>query len=258
MNDLTNLMVHVERIVRPVRALQVRKLHMRRELLNNLQSAFDEERAGGANESTALERVKERLGDPAALTAAMQKSVPWIERTLLLKVPAPRKFDHWENRSMRVFGLDRPLTMAHMALFMAAAATVPYMALVLAVLVVQPNVILAARFDRPAAIVALDLIALALCLISIVTGGRFIATIASKAHPPRAHRAAALGSIVFASPLLIILTAVILVYRRPPTGFEIFRGLIIGATMLAIMFVTGLLIRRLRHRYDEWLTLELA
>ena len=83
MNDM---MTHVEKIVRPVRAIQSRKLRMRRELLTHLQSALGEELARGIEESTALELAKQRLGEPAELTLSLQKTVPWIERLLLAKM----------------------------------------------------------------------------------------------------------------------------------------------------------------------------
>src|SRR5689334_20531134 len=43
-DEMKALMVHVERIVRPVRASARRKLRMRRELLVHLQSAVEQER----------------------------------------------------------------------------------------------------------------------------------------------------------------------------------------------------------------------
>ena len=88
---MKELMVHVERIVRPVRAMQFRKLRMRRELLAHLQAAFDEERAAGADETTARQRAEQRLGDPSELTRTLQQTVPWIERTLMMRVPGMSK-----------------------------------------------------------------------------------------------------------------------------------------------------------------------
>jgi hypothetical protein len=81
-------MIHVERIVRPVRA-DWSKLPMRRELLAHLQAAFDEERARGLDEPAALAQAKQRLGDPAELTSQLQASVSRLERSGATPMPRP-------------------------------------------------------------------------------------------------------------------------------------------------------------------------
>jgi hypothetical protein len=78
--DLKTLMIHVERIVRPVRAMERRKLQMRWELLAHLQAALEEERSGGREAPTAWEMARGRLGGPEDLTRELQKSVPFLER----------------------------------------------------------------------------------------------------------------------------------------------------------------------------------
>jgi hypothetical protein len=75
---MKELMIHVERIVRPLRG-DVSKLRMRRELLAHLQAAYDQERGAGRNHDEALDEAKRRLGDPASLAAELQASVPWYE-----------------------------------------------------------------------------------------------------------------------------------------------------------------------------------
>ncbi len=256
MNDL---MIHVEKIVRPVRAVQSRKLRMRRELLAHLQSAFDEERARGANEPAALEQAKQRLGEPAELTASLQKTVPWIERVLLAKMPASQAFNRWEARSIWIWGLDRPLTMSHMALMMFSANAVTYAGLIYAVLVVQPQGILAAQFERPAQVLTLHLILLAIILTAIFASGRLIAATASTGTKRlRSFRTIRLMAVIMASPLAVIVAAVMLVSQREPTGLEILRGVIIGGVLVGIMILTGRAIARLRGPYDQWLSLDLA
>jgi hypothetical protein len=81
------LMVHVERIVRPVRASEHRKLRMRRELLAHLESAFDQERAQAPDDAAALERADQRLGNAQDLTRQLQKSVPLLERMITARIP---------------------------------------------------------------------------------------------------------------------------------------------------------------------------
>ena len=80
--ELKEMMIHVERIVRPLHATERRKLQMRRELLGHLQAALEEERASGAEEGAAWEAAKRRLGVPAELTRELQKAVPGVERVL--------------------------------------------------------------------------------------------------------------------------------------------------------------------------------
>src|SRR5258706_7298091 len=99
------LMIYIEKIVRPVRAREGRKLAMRRELLAHLQTALGEEAARGLDEQSASEAAKARLGEPAALTRSLQQSVPWIEWTLLARVPAPRWLVWWEGQIGKKAGM---------------------------------------------------------------------------------------------------------------------------------------------------------
>jgi hypothetical protein len=81
------LRIHVERIVRPIRASVPRKNKMREELLAHLKAAFDEERVAAVTETVALDRAKERLGDPNALRKELQSSIPWFERLGHTRIP---------------------------------------------------------------------------------------------------------------------------------------------------------------------------
>ncbi len=84
---MKSLRIHVERIVRPIRASVPRKNKMREELLAHLRTAFDEERATVPTDEVAVERAKHRLGDPDALRAELQSAVPWYERIGHTRVP---------------------------------------------------------------------------------------------------------------------------------------------------------------------------
>ncbi len=81
------LRVHVERIVRPIRASVPRKNKMREELLGHLMTAYAEETRAGISEEEAVTRAAQRLGDPGALRSDLQSSVPTLER--LAHVPIP-------------------------------------------------------------------------------------------------------------------------------------------------------------------------
>jgi hypothetical protein len=80
-------MVHVERAVRPVRAAEARKLRMRQELLAHLEAACEEEHARLGDREAAQAEAVRRFGDPAAVTAELQASVPLLERVLYTPVP---------------------------------------------------------------------------------------------------------------------------------------------------------------------------
>jgi hypothetical protein len=78
-------MVAVERAVRPVQASGKCKDRMREELLAHLTAIYDEEYARLGDEAAARAEAIRRLGEPAALTAELQASVPvkgWIDYQL--------------------------------------------------------------------------------------------------------------------------------------------------------------------------------
>lgn len=82
MNDATlkELKIVVERAVRPVGATMTRKRRMREELLAHLMAIFDEEAERLGDEQAALERAKQRFGDPGELTTQLQQAVPRWDR----------------------------------------------------------------------------------------------------------------------------------------------------------------------------------
>jgi hypothetical protein len=84
---MNEFMIHVERIVRPIRG-DSSKLRMRRELLAHLQASFEQERSRGSDEVAAIAEAKRRLGVPAVLTQELQASVPALER--LAATPFPK------------------------------------------------------------------------------------------------------------------------------------------------------------------------
>jgi hypothetical protein len=101
---MKELMIHVERIVRPVRAFESRKLRMRGELLGHLQLAFEEERDQGSSEAEAFTRATQRLGEPAELTRSLQWAVPLIDRIFLRRISALRVLDIPVQKIERAFG----------------------------------------------------------------------------------------------------------------------------------------------------------
>lgn len=84
---MKELRVHVERIVRPIRASVLRKNRMREELLGHLKTAFEEERSRTQSDAEAVQRAAARLGDSDALREDLQRSVPWYERLGHVRLP---------------------------------------------------------------------------------------------------------------------------------------------------------------------------
>jgi hypothetical protein len=82
MNDetLRQLKIIVERVVRPILAGGARKRRMRDELLNHAIAIFEEEVLHGEGTDASIERVRQRLGDPAALSSELQASVGMSQR----------------------------------------------------------------------------------------------------------------------------------------------------------------------------------
>ncbi len=99
---MRSLRVHVERIVRPIRASVLRKNRMREELLGHLKIAFEEERSRTQSDAEAVQRAAARLGDPDALREDLQHSVPWYER--LGHVPLPIRLQVEDYGLAQVYG----------------------------------------------------------------------------------------------------------------------------------------------------------
>lgn len=76
---MKELMVQVERAVRPVRASSRCKDRMREELLTHLTGIYEEERARLGDGAAALAQAVQRFGDPAELTRELQESVSRAE-----------------------------------------------------------------------------------------------------------------------------------------------------------------------------------
>jgi hypothetical protein len=181
---MTDLMTHVERIVRPIRA-DWSKLRFRRELLAHLQASYDEERARGLDEASAVAAAKRRLGDPAALTAQLQASVSRFERLAVTPFPGSPLLDRLAGRYADVptllsWGRSRPpATPFRPSSLLAVAAVLPILVLTLPTPAFLASAMTpAAASDHPRLLIAAAVLALegqaalyyALCVNLIVIG----------------------------------------------------------------------------------------
>lgn len=89
------LRVCVERCVRPIRASNRCKDRMRSELFAHLHGVFEDERLSVETDEAALEKTRQRFGDPANICAELQGTVPWIVR--LMCAPLDRR-GRWYRR----------------------------------------------------------------------------------------------------------------------------------------------------------------
>jgi len=107
---LQELKIVVERAVRPVRATLARKRRMREEFLGHLTAIFLEEVQRLGDETVALNRARERFGDPQELSARIQQTVPrreWFSSLvegLLLYRQGERVLTHAARVAALMFG----------------------------------------------------------------------------------------------------------------------------------------------------------
>lgn len=77
---MKELMIYVERCVRPVRAEGSKKLAMRKELLSHLESIYEQERTRGKSDQAAVQAAIARMGDSQELTKELSTSLSLLDR----------------------------------------------------------------------------------------------------------------------------------------------------------------------------------
>ncbi len=75
----SELLVLVERVVRPLPIPLDRQKRLRADFLDHLQTIHAEELARDGNSAAALARTMQRFGDPVELTAELRASIRWSE-----------------------------------------------------------------------------------------------------------------------------------------------------------------------------------
>jgi hypothetical protein len=253
---MKELMIHIERIVRPVRAVASRKLRMRRELLAHLQSAVDEEMAGGADESTAIKQAVERLGNPLELTKQLQLTVPRAERLLLARIPVSPPVEQWEVQAARKIYGARAITLLHISILcgvMALLSGVP--SIYTAALVGNSLKRSGASLAQPGLyFLGLLMIWPAMFLLTC----RFVMAAADPhKHPDfrqTLRRASAMVALQIAFTLVTNATAL----DRLPTVAAFTGNIAVTIVLLIFSIIVAGRVASMRRPYDEWLTLDLA
>jgi hypothetical protein len=254
---MKDLKIHVERIVRPVRARQSRKLRMRRELLSHLQAALAEETSRESDETTALENAKQRLGEPAELTRELQRSVPPIERVMQSRTPD--KWNGWEKRSGRVLGLYDLAILGHWLILFGTGVIA-----VMLISMFSPHIPRQARItflvdqiDHPGRARSVIVAACVIQMVWFYLGMRFLTLAAAPPARFRWWRVITKGMLTLVSQALLMMLIVTQIVRRSPTVTEMAQSLGISLILLGVALGVGRGVAVLREPYDEWLTLEL-
>ncbi len=253
----TEFMLHVERIVRPVRASQRRRLRMRSELLAHLQAAIAEERKHFPNdERAAIDSAKRRLGEPPELTRRLQQSVPLWERMLLAKAPLPPKAEEIERRTGRLmFGPWSVMTHTHTIIVAILAGFI--VGLPLYTLQIVRDVL--TRSGPPAAHVELFLVGmLAGTYVLMFVAYRFVFAAASPASEWNLRRLLWRGMLIFALQIGLAFFATASAAVRAPTIGEVAAVAIVSLATLLVAGFAGLRVGIRRRPYDEWMRLKIA
>jgi hypothetical protein len=255
---MKELMIHVERIVRPVRATQRRKLRMRQELLGHLEAAFREERERGIDATAALEAAKRRLGDPGKVTRELQQSAPLVERILLAKLPVPKVLDRWEQRRLHNPGRASLnswrgaicMTIAFIFVWLACGVSAPVSSSHARAFFMMENEN-RARF-------------LAIFVGLWAAAGAALPMLCMRFVERAAGDKAGAGRILCDAGLLLSVQMgwTLLVFTqiegRPPSVFEIVRALFAGSMALVIISMMARRVARLQHPYREWMMLDIS
>jgi hypothetical protein len=253
---MKELMIHIERIVRPVRAVASRKLRMRRELQAHLQSAVDEEMAGGANETIAIDRAVERLGNPLELTKQLQLTVPWAQRLLLARIPVSRPVERWEVQAARNLYGSSAITLLHISI----------LCIVMALLSGVPSIYTAAfvgnslkHSGAPLAQPSLYFLGLLIIWPAIfLLSCRFVMAAADPQKQPDFRQTLRRACIMVALQIALTLVTTAAGLDRLPTITAFIGNIAVTVTLLIFSIFAARRVASMRRPYDEWLTLDLA
>ena len=82
MSAITELMRHVEKVVRPLRITRGQRSKLREELLGHLKGVFEEEIKRCSDHEEAVRAAINRFGSASSLTAELRQSMPWYSAVL--------------------------------------------------------------------------------------------------------------------------------------------------------------------------------
>jgi hypothetical protein len=253
---MKELMIHVERVVRPVRAVASRKLRMRRELLAHMQSAVDEEMAAGADETIAIKRAVERLGNPPELTKQLQLTVPIIQRLLLARIPVSRPVERWEVQAARNLYGPRPITLLHISILCVVMGLLSGVPSIFAAAFVGNSLTHSGNQLAYPGLYFLGLLMIwpAIFLLSC----RFVMAAADPQKQPDFRQTLRRAGVMVVLQIAFTLVTTATGLDRLPTVTAFAGNIAVTVVFLIISIVIAGRVASMRRPYDEWLTLDLA
>jgi len=266
LNSASNvLMLHAERIVRPVRALQSRKLRMRMDLLAHLEAAVDEERGvreradEGADERAdelatelaAVEQAKFRLGQPEELTKSLQRTVPAVERVLLARIPLACSLSRLEERHAQVPGQSGPMTLGHKTI-LSIVANLLCSPLLISMFSITTR-------GRPAENLALSFFFATIgSLTLLLLCYRFVFAAARADRVFDWRGAVGRGVVILALQIAMVFLIAFGISNRQASAGELAVNAGLTIILLAFSAIVGRWVGELRRPYDEWLKLRIV
>ncbi|HIK95177.1 MAG TPA: PrgI family protein [Planctomycetes bacterium] len=98
---MKELMIHVEKAVRPLRITQGQRGAIREELLTHLQGIYDEELERHGDSSAAVQAAIERFGPAEEISRNLRGSLPWYSAALAC-VPWCARMRTWPESTGRI------------------------------------------------------------------------------------------------------------------------------------------------------------
>jgi hypothetical protein len=174
---------------------------------------------------------------------------------LLGRVTGAAAVERLERRSASAWGLDRSLTMLHSGLLLLGSTALMYAALLALAMQVRPaEYAMGLRLDWRFA--AISVVASALCIWLLVICVKLATTAAASPQPLSRGRT----RVIKIATLLFTLT---FLYIEVLAGHVVSLRILVFAFVVCALLVLsllalGLIVRQLRRRYSEWLTLDIA
>ncbi|HEY2585085.1 MAG TPA: hypothetical protein VGI81_04885 [Tepidisphaeraceae bacterium] len=253
---MDELMIHVERIVRPVRAFESRKLQMRRELLAHLQETLeDERRHHPGDEPAAIEEARRRLGDPGELTKQLQKTAPLLERLLMAKLPITRPAERAEVRAGRfLYGTNSRLTPWHASLLVLLAGPLAGLPCY------TPQIVrdVLTHTGKPAHVMAFFVGVLVGLNVMILASYRLVFAAAEPGRLLWRPRVIGLAALVLGMQIAFQFFVAAAAADRLPTAGDLAASVTITVVLLVCSLLLSRGVARLRQPYEPWLSLEVA
>jgi hypothetical protein len=247
------MLIQVERIVRPVRATQARKLRMRGELLAHLQSALEEEKARTSDDAAAMERAAHRLGNAHELTHQLQATVPLFERILFARIPPSERFERCEMKTARLLYGPAVVggTLTHNSILLIFAVLLTGIPGYSAGFVSQ--LLNGARLAHVSMFFVTSLVGF---YVLLLVCARFV--FAMSEDRVNLRRALIFAALVLALQIIFLTSLAFAAADGTPSALEMFKSTGAALILLGVSYGVARWVAARRRPYDEWLMLDIG